>query len=124
MRNVGEGDTSDRDRVTMPRSRSAATRVLAYLVMLGWHVLVIIAYFVLLDRQSGMRVNYGNSPREDMLIFGFYGALALLVTLLVGLTLLRELLAESRINSTIVLGTAAASPTLLFVAVAAGPVLT
>ncbi|WP_416904300.1 hypothetical protein [Micromonospora echinospora] len=122
MRNVGEGDTSDRDRVTMPRSRSAATRVLAHLVMLGWHVLVIIAYFVLLDRQSSMRVHYDSSPREDMLIFGFYGALVLLVTLLVGLALLRELLAESRINSTIVLGTAAA-PTLLFVAMAAGPVL-
>jgi DMSO/TMAO reductase YedYZ heme-binding membrane subunit len=123
VRNAGEGDTADRDPVTLPRSRSAANRVFAYLVMLGWHGLVIIAYFVLLDRQSGMRVNYGNSPREDMLIFGFYGALILLVTLLAGLTLLRDLLEESRINSAIVLGTAAASPTLLFVAVAAGPVL-
>ncbi|WP_405105486.1 hypothetical protein OG559_18760 [Micromonospora sp. NBC_01405] len=110
--------------MTPPRSRSAANRFLAYLVVLGWHGLVIIAYFVLLYQQSGMRESWGNSPQEDMLIFGVsVGAPVLLGTLLGGLVLLRRLLARSRINSAVVLGTAAASPTLLFVAAVAGPAL-
>ncbi|MEU4779974.1 hypothetical protein [Micromonospora sp. NPDC023633] len=124
MRSADERDTAARGPVRPPRSRSAGNRTFAYLVMLGWHGLVIIAYFVLLDRQSGMRVSYGNSPWEDMLIFGVtVGAPVLLGTLLAGLILLRRLLTRSRINSAIALGTAAASPTLLFVAAAAGPVL-
>ncbi|XTZ14266.1 hypothetical protein ACQSSU_22580 [Micromonospora echinospora] len=92
--------------------------------MLDWHVLVIIAYFAVLDRQSGLRVSYDSSPREAMAIFGVYiGAPTLLCTLLVGLILLQRLLANSRINSAIVLGTAAASPTLLSAAAAAVSVL-
>ncbi len=121
---AGARDTADRGLVTPTRSRSAANRFFAYLVMLGWHGLVIIAYFVLLEQLSGVRESGGNSPQEDMLILGVYvGAPALLCTLLVGLILLRRLLARSRISSAIVLGTAAASPTLLFVAAVAGPVL-
>ncbi|WP_416900980.1 hypothetical protein [Micromonospora echinospora] len=123
MQDASERDAAGRDRVTMPRSRSAATRIVAYLVMLGWHVLVIIAYFVLLDRQPRTRVNYGFSRQEDMGFLGIPGALVLLGTLLTGVTLLQELLTESRINSTIVLGTAAALPTLVFAAVAVGPFL-
>lgn len=125
MRNAGERDTADRgDPAAPPMSRPAANHIFAYLVMLGWHGLVIIAYFILLDRQSGMRVNYGNSPQEDMMIFGVYvGAPVLLCTLVLGLILLGRLLERSRINSAVVLGTAAASPTLLFVTAAAGPIL-
>ncbi|GLY21878.1 hypothetical protein [Micromonospora sp. NBRC 101691] len=123
MQDASERDTAGRDRVTMPRSRSAATRVFAYLVMIGWHVLVVIVYFVLLERQPRTRVNYGPSRQEDMGLLGIPGALVLVGTLLTGVTLLQELLAESRINSAIVLGTAAALPTLVFAAVAVGPYL-
>ncbi|MFF3868923.1 hypothetical protein [Micromonospora sp. NPDC001898] len=70
----------------------------AFTVMLGWHALVIIAYFVILGRQSTLRVRYDNSPFEDMLILGANTA-------------------------PVLLGTAAASPTLLFVAAVAGPAL-
>jgi hypothetical protein len=124
VRHAGERDTADRDPVTPPRNRSAANRVLAYLVLLGWHGLVIIAYLVLLDRKrSEPRVGYGYSPWEEMLILGAHGAPILLCTLAAGLTLLWDSLTQSRINSAIVLGTAAALPTLLLVAVAAGLVL-
>ncbi|MEU9509864.1 hypothetical protein AB0D32_26700 [Micromonospora sp. NPDC048170] len=111
MPNAGDRDTAHRVPVS------------AYVVMLGWHGLVIVAYFLLLDRQSHTRVNYDHSPWEEMWIFGVtVGAPVLLGTLLTGVILLRRLLARSRING-IVLGTAAASPMLLFVAVAAGPFL-
>ncbi|MFJ6196932.1 hypothetical protein [Micromonospora sp. NPDC092111] len=86
----------------------------AYTVMLGWHFLVFIAYIVILDLQSTVRVWYDNSPFEDMLILGVNTAPALLGTLLVGLLLVRSLLA-SRISSAVVLGTAAASPMFLLV---------
>ncbi len=120
---TGERAIADRSRVTPPGGRSATNRFFAHLVMLGWHGLVIATYFTLLDRQSGGRKSWGNSPQEDMLNFGVYvGAPALLGTLLAGLILLRRL-PRSRISSAIVLGTAAASPTLLFVAAVAGPVL-
>ncbi|WFE26128.1 hypothetical protein O7623_22625 [Solwaraspora sp. WMMD791] len=92
--------------------------------MIGWHGSVVLAYFVILDQQSGLRVAHGNSPCEDMAIFGVYvGAPALLGTLLTGLILLRRLLARNRIRSSFALGTAAASPILLLAAAVAGPVL-
>ncbi|WP_146167557.1 hypothetical protein [Micromonospora sp. MH33] len=82
---------------------------------------MIIAYFVLLDQQSGIRESWGNSPQEGMLTFGVYVvAPGLLVTLLVGLILILRSLARSRISSAVVLGTVAASPMLLFVAAVAG----
>lgn len=125
MRSVGERDAAAGRPVAPPGNRSVTNRVLAYLVLLGWHGLVIIAYFVLLDRKrSEERVGYGYSPWEETWIFGVtIGAPVLLCTLLTGVSLLREFLPESRIGSAIVLGTAAASPMFLFVAVAAGPVL-
>lgn len=86
--------------------------------MLGWHALVIIVYFVILARQSTLRVRYDNSPFEDMLILGADTAPVLLGTLLAGLFLLRGLLAGRRISSAVVLGTAAASPTFLLVVAA------
>lgn len=114
-------DIAGRGVLTPPRSRSAVNRSSAYLVMLGWHGLVIFGYFVLLSQQSGLRVSHGNSPWEDMWIFGVYvGAPAVLGALLVGLVILRRLLARTRIRSAIVLGTAAASPILVFVAAVAG----
>ncbi|WDZ84545.1 hypothetical protein [Micromonospora cathayae] len=124
MWNAGERDTADRSPAAPPGSRSAANRIFAYLVLLAWHGLVVVGFLVLVDRQSGMRVNHGNSPQEDMWIFGVtIGAPVLFGTLLVGLTLLKKLLTSSRITSGIVLGTVAAAPALLFVAVAAVPVL-
>ncbi|PSK67602.1 hypothetical protein B0E53_00412 [Micromonospora sp. MH33] len=118
---AGERDTADRVPVTPNRSRSAANYSFACLVLLSWHGLVIIAYFVLLDQQSGIRESWGNSPQEGMLTFGVYVvAPGLLVTLLVGLILILRSLARSRISSAVVLGTVAASPMLLFVAAVAG----
>ncbi|WP_434739442.1 hypothetical protein [Micromonospora sp. SH-82] len=101
--------------------RSAASRVVAHVVLFGWHGLVIIVYLALLDRQSSMRESWGNAPKEDMMIFGFQvGVPMLLGSLLVGLVLLRRLMAGNRINSAVVLGTVAAAPVLLCVAVLAG----
>ncbi|WP_320065539.1 hypothetical protein [Micromonospora sp. RTGN7] len=93
----------------------------AHTVMLGWHGLLIVGFFVILGRQSGLRgPSYGNSPQEDMLILGVGIAPVGIGTLLAGLVLLRWLLAWGRIGSMFLLGTAAASPTFLLVAVAAG----
>ncbi|MFB6394216.1 hypothetical protein [Polymorphospora lycopeni] len=96
----------------------------AYLVMLGWHGLMVVAYLVLVYQVSGTGELGDNSPREDMLVFGAYViAPALVATLLVGLLLLRWLPARSRTSSAVVLGTAAASPALLLAAAVAGLVL-
>jgi hypothetical protein len=119
-------DASKRDTVakglrTPPRRRPAVSYFVACLLLLGWHSLVIIGFIDLVRRQSGWRVTYDSTPQEEMLIFGVQVvAPGLLVTLLVGLYLIWQPLARSRISSGVVLGTLAASPMLLFVAAAAG----
>ncbi|MFG1888108.1 hypothetical protein ACGFIR_09595 [Micromonospora sp. NPDC049051] len=61
----------------------------ASLVLLGWHLLVIVAYIVVLSRQSRERVHYVDSLWDRMLVFGInVGAPWLLVTLIAGLILL------------------------------------
>lgn len=131
MRRVGGGDdpgarrragseTGGQDPATPPGKRSAGHRFPAYLVLLGWHGLVVLGYAVLLVGLPGVGENDDNSPREDLLIFGAtVGAPMLLGTLLVGLILLL-ILTRSRISSALVLGTVAATPMLLAVAMFAG----
>lgn len=94
--------------------------VRAFLVLLGWHLLVIAAYIVVLSRQSHERVRYVDSLWDRMLVFGVnVGAPWLLVTLIAGLILLWLFPSfphkRGRIGWPVIRGTLAVTPLLLVV---------
>ncbi|MFG1676897.1 hypothetical protein [Micromonospora sp. NPDC049282] len=89
----------------------------AFLVMLGWHGAVVVAYGLLVVATPAG----GDSPRPAMLRFGLAAVLpALLVALLVSLLALRLL--RDRVRSAALAGTVAATPALLLGAVLAAMV--
>ncbi|SBT40766.1 hypothetical protein [Micromonospora auratinigra] len=108
MPQIDTHDTAKRDPVP------------AFLVLFGWHLMVITAYIVVLNQQSHERVRYDDSPWDKMMIFGVtVGAPLLLVTLITGLILLWLFPIFPRkwgkIGWPVIRGTLAATPLLLLV---------
>ncbi|MEV4724264.1 hypothetical protein [Micromonospora humida] len=91
-----------------------------FMVLLGWHLLVVAAYVVVLSRQSHERVGHDESPWVEMVIFGFtVGVPLLLVPLITGLILLWLFPSfpskRGQISWPVIRGTLAATPLFLMV---------